>query len=168
MNLSGNELTRNSSENTRSQSSQLAEPLWTDPGLKSGISVRKLISTKKKNVQAGNELFNILPKILACKKKASNDNSYCHTHRQAWGMRRRKNIVFILLYRYFCFLLLFATLNVGYSWLVTACCVPSVFQWYFLVIWYCPFLAWPPSCTRIHSESLLCYIVSFYALVFNV
>ena len=30
-NLSGNELTRNSSGNTRSQSSQLAEPLWTDP-----------------------------------------------------------------------------------------------------------------------------------------
>ena len=31
-NLSGNELTRNSSGNTRSQSSQLVEPLWTDPG----------------------------------------------------------------------------------------------------------------------------------------
>ena len=30
---------------TLSQSSQLAEPLWTDPGLKSGISVRELIST---------------------------------------------------------------------------------------------------------------------------
>ena len=27
----GNELTRNSSENARPQSSQLAEPLWTDP-----------------------------------------------------------------------------------------------------------------------------------------
>ena len=44
-NLSGNELTRNSSGNARLQSSQLAEPLWTDPGLKSGISVRELIST---------------------------------------------------------------------------------------------------------------------------
>ena len=43
-NLSGNELTRNSSVNTRSQSSQLAEPLLTDPGLKSGISLRQLIS----------------------------------------------------------------------------------------------------------------------------
>ena len=29
-----NELTRNSSGNTRPQSFQLAEPLWTDPGLK--------------------------------------------------------------------------------------------------------------------------------------
>ena len=43
--LPGNELTRNSSGNTRSQSSQLAEPLWTNPGVKSGISVRKLIPT---------------------------------------------------------------------------------------------------------------------------
>ena len=53
-NLSANELTRNSSGNTRSQSSQLAEPLWTDPGLKSGSSLRKLISTfKKKKKSAG-------------------------------------------------------------------------------------------------------------------
>ena len=44
-NLSGNELACNSSANKRSQSSQLAEPLWTDPGLKSGISVRYLIYT---------------------------------------------------------------------------------------------------------------------------
>ena len=42
-----NELTRNSSGNTQLQSSQLAEPLWTDPGLKSGISVCELISTSK-------------------------------------------------------------------------------------------------------------------------
>ena len=34
--------------NTQSQSSQLATSLWTDPGLKSGISVRKLIPRKKK------------------------------------------------------------------------------------------------------------------------
>ena len=33
------ELTNNSSGNTRPQSSQLAEPLWIDPCLKSGISV---------------------------------------------------------------------------------------------------------------------------------
>ena len=47
-NLSGNELTRNSSGNTWSQSSQLAESLCTDPGLKSGISVLELVSTLKK------------------------------------------------------------------------------------------------------------------------
>ena len=35
-------------QGTLGQSSQLAELLWTDPGLKSGISVRKLIATKKK------------------------------------------------------------------------------------------------------------------------
>ena len=45
--LSGIELTRNSSGYTRSQSSQLAEPLWTNPGVKSEISVCMLISTKK-------------------------------------------------------------------------------------------------------------------------
>ena len=44
-NLLGNELTRNSSGNIRSQSSQLAEPLCTDPDLKSGIDERELIST---------------------------------------------------------------------------------------------------------------------------
>ena len=52
-NLSENELTRNSSGNTRSQSSQLAEPLWTDPVLKSGISVRELIPTLKKKRRRG-------------------------------------------------------------------------------------------------------------------
>ena len=34
--------------NIRPCSSQLAEPLWTDPGIKSGISVCELISTRKK------------------------------------------------------------------------------------------------------------------------
>ena len=43
------------SGNTRSQSSQLAEPLWTDPGLKSGISARELILTIKKKKRAGEE-----------------------------------------------------------------------------------------------------------------
>ena len=32
-------------QGTLGQSSQLAEPLWADPGVKSGISVRELIST---------------------------------------------------------------------------------------------------------------------------
>ena len=32
---------------TMHQSSQLAEPLWTDPGTKSEISVYELISSKK-------------------------------------------------------------------------------------------------------------------------
>ena len=39
---------RNSSGNTRPQSSQPAEPLWIDPRLKIEISVRELISTFKK------------------------------------------------------------------------------------------------------------------------
>ena len=59
-NLSENELTRNSSGNTQPQLSQLVEPLRTDPGVKSGISVRELIpakntktKTKQNNLQAG-------------------------------------------------------------------------------------------------------------------
>ena len=62
--------------NTRSQSSQLAVPLWTDPGLKSGHSVRELLSpsknnnnnkkqTNKKRAQEGIECFSLPPKILA-------------------------------------------------------------------------------------------------------
>ena len=68
-----NELTRNLSGNTRPQSSQLAEPLWTDHGLKSGISVRELISTskKKKKAQAGNEWSNIPPKSSQTSKTPS-------------------------------------------------------------------------------------------------
>ena len=50
-NLSGHELTRNLSGNTRSQSSQLAKPLWTDPGLNSGNSLRELISTLKQKTK---------------------------------------------------------------------------------------------------------------------
>ena len=71
-NLSGNEFTRNLSGNTQPQSSQLAKPLWTDPGLTSGISVRELISTKKKKrkkAQAGNELSNILGESSHARKK---------------------------------------------------------------------------------------------------
>ena len=42
----GNELTGNLKGNIHQPHlSQLAEPLWTDPGIKSGISVRELIST---------------------------------------------------------------------------------------------------------------------------
>ena len=53
-------------------SSELAEPLWTDPGPNSGISVLELMSTlkkKKKEAQAGKELLNILHKSLQARKK---------------------------------------------------------------------------------------------------
>ena len=51
--LSGNEITHNSSRNTQPQSSQLAEPLRTDPGPKSGISLRELKRKKKKRRRRG-------------------------------------------------------------------------------------------------------------------
>ena len=47
----GNELTRNSPGNTRPQLSQLAELLWTDPSLKSGIGMRKRSPLKQNNNQ---------------------------------------------------------------------------------------------------------------------
>ena len=42
----GNEVARNSSGKTCPWSSQLAEPLWTQPGPKSGISADELICTQ--------------------------------------------------------------------------------------------------------------------------
>ena len=42
------------SQGTFGHSRLSAEPLWTDPGIKSGISVRELISTLKK-ISAGGE-----------------------------------------------------------------------------------------------------------------
>ena len=80
-NLSRNELTRNSSRNTQSQLSQLAEPPWTDCCLKSGTSLCELISTlkKKKKVQAGNELSNILPKSSHMRKNPPQFYVYCYS-----------------------------------------------------------------------------------------
>ena len=61
------QLTRNLSGNVRPQSSQLAEPLLTGPGIKSGIGVRELISIsekkKKKKTQAVNgQIFSQKPR----------------------------------------------------------------------------------------------------------
>ena len=59
-------------QETFSQSSKPAEPLWTDPGIKSGISVHKLICTyakKEKEVQAGIEWLNLFPKSSQARKK---------------------------------------------------------------------------------------------------
>ena len=42
-NVFGNELTCSLSGNVWPQLSQLAEPLWTDPGIKGGISVHNRI-----------------------------------------------------------------------------------------------------------------------------
>ena len=67
--LSGNELTRNFSWNTRPQSSQLAEPLWNDPGLRSGIRVRDLISKKKKKSAGGKWFVEHSSKSSHAKKK---------------------------------------------------------------------------------------------------
>ena len=59
-NLSGNEFNCNSSGNTQPQSSQFAEPLWTDPGIhdkecKELVCVCEPPLKKIEEVQAGNE-----------------------------------------------------------------------------------------------------------------
>ena len=58
-------------QGTFGQSSQLAEPLWTDSGRESGISVSKLISNLKKKSQEGIEWLNVLPKSSQMRKKAT-------------------------------------------------------------------------------------------------
>ena len=68
--LSGNELTHDSSGNTRSQSSQLIEPLWTNPRVKSEIKcVQTNLHKKFLKVQVGNELLSILSESLQARKK---------------------------------------------------------------------------------------------------
>ena len=54
----GNELTRNSPGNSRPQSSQLTEPLWTDPCSK-GVELPRAqeLATLLQNTQAGNFVF---------------------------------------------------------------------------------------------------------------
>ena len=59
----------------------ISSRLWTDSGLKSGISVHELISTSKKErkkVQAGNEVLNILPKSLHLRKELPLQNEFLH------------------------------------------------------------------------------------------
>ena len=59
---------------TQPHLSQYTEPLLTDPGIKGGISVHKLITTKKRKKEmnewnSGNEWLNILPKSSQARKK---------------------------------------------------------------------------------------------------
>ena len=72
-NLSRDELTCNLFRNVRPQSFQLAGPLWTDPGIQSGISMRKLISTLDKNQNKHRQGMNsrTLPPKIASKEKAT-------------------------------------------------------------------------------------------------
>ena len=75
----GNEHTLvNSSGNTRPPSSQLAEQLWTDPGVNSGISVRELISAlrerdretdRQTETERRREIGEPSPKIRASRRK---------------------------------------------------------------------------------------------------
>ena len=67
----------NWSGNTLLESSELAEPLWTDPGLKSGISLRELIATLKKKHRRGLNCrtFSQNPRTRG---KSRNHHHVCH------------------------------------------------------------------------------------------
>ena len=67
-NISGNELMHNLSGNTQPQSSQLADPPWTDPGLKI-ISTLKKKKKKKKKHRHGMNCQTFSPKSLHVRKK---------------------------------------------------------------------------------------------------
>ena len=62
----GYKLTHSSSGNTQPQLSQLTEPLWTYPGLKSGIGMCELISTSEEEKQRQGMTS---PKLLASEEK---------------------------------------------------------------------------------------------------
>ena len=67
-----NELKRNSSGNTQPESPQLTEPLWTDPGVKSGIRVHELISTKIFCLKCRRGwMVEHFPKVLTREEKAT-------------------------------------------------------------------------------------------------
>ena len=76
--VSGNELTLNLSGNIQPQLSQFAEPLWTDPGIKSGSSGCELISTSKKKSACREWMVEHSPKILTRKVKAT--TTWCWRH----------------------------------------------------------------------------------------
>ena len=54
-----------------------AEPLWTDPDLESGISVRELISTLKSSA-GGEWMVEHFLKIMASEEEATSTNISCH------------------------------------------------------------------------------------------
>ena len=66
-------------QGTLSQSSQLAEPVWTDPGIKNGTSVCNLIFTSKKSVD-GEWIVELLPKSSHTRKKPPPKSTTIYIH----------------------------------------------------------------------------------------
>ena len=74
-------------EHNRPQSFQLAELLWTDPGLKNGISVRELISTlKKKEAKLRRGL--IVPTFSQSPRKHGKSHHHHHHHHCILRLKR--------------------------------------------------------------------------------
>ena len=64
-------------DHSTTQSSQLPEPQWTDPGLKSEISVCQLISASKKKSAGMEWIVEHFPKILTPKENATLTTPNC-------------------------------------------------------------------------------------------
>ena len=77
---SGNKLTRNLSGNIQPQSSQLTDPLCTDPGIKSGIGVCKLVSTSKKKKRCS---WGMNGRTFSQNPRQRGKSHYCHHHVQS-------------------------------------------------------------------------------------
>ena len=87
------QLTQNLSGDIQPQSSQLAEALWTDPDIKSGISVCELISTLKKKKKSQRQgMVKHSPKILVSEEKATTT----HHHTTAVGHKSVKDMFQLL------------------------------------------------------------------------
>ena len=73
-NLSRNELTRSSSGDTKLQLSQLAQLLWTDPGLRVELvcASQSPLKNEEENSAGGDWNVEQFPKILAREEKATN------------------------------------------------------------------------------------------------
>ena len=88
-----NEVTCNLSGNIRPQSSQLAEPLWTDPDIKSAFSARELISTSNKWIHGRNgRTLSQTP----CKPGKSHHHHHHHQHQHISTLREHAPTCFPL------------------------------------------------------------------------
>ena len=84
-NLPRNKLTHNSSGNIRLQLSQPAEPLWTDLGLMSGISMCELLSTSKKKKKHRQEMDGQTFSPNPCKQGKSHHHRLWWVSNDIWG-----------------------------------------------------------------------------------
>ena len=105
----GNQLTCNSSGDACPQSSQLAEPPWTDPDLKSGICMSELVSTCKKKRASGEYFvtfpppptFTLNPRMRGKSHHLNAQNLRCKKYRTLFFQQSLDQFLWVHLHRYF-------------------------------------------------------------------